>query len=264
MNLEPFKDYLKINTGSGNTTINYFHQMNKFFRYEEEFTQESINRYLAQRVDEKVSASTFNQSVKAISQYAKFVKLNVELPSLKKDNKRVRTFITLTEMEEDLIPMFPMLFRDYQKRELVMRFIFFTGLRLNEMTNLKRENIDLEKRTILIKDTKGKKDRMVKFPSQLVKDLKNFFTAELERDNAFNVTKSFIQYTTEVINKELKFHKYVTCHTLRHSFAKHCLKQGMSIEKVQKLLGHADLITTLIYASPTEEEVLEDYDKYIN
>jgi site-specific recombinase XerD len=50
-------------------------------------------------------------------------------------------------------------------------------------------------------------------------------------------------------------------HTFRHSFAVHCLKQGMNLRSLQKILGHNDLATTSIYLDLIAKDIKEDYRK---
>ena len=263
MQLNEFQQYLKLNTGSKDTVTSYHAQVKKFFNNKTEFSQETVNDYLVSRVDAGVAKNTLNQDIKALKQYAKFKKMIIEFPKIKTGNIKVRVYLTLKELEDNIFPMFTLLFDNYHKRELVLRFLFFTGLRLKEFVTLKRENIDLESRQVTICKTKSKRDRVIKFPTQLQEDIKVFFRIEPEQENAFNVSKSYLKWTLRKITKDLKYPKKLTPHVFRHSFAKHCLKMGMSIERVQILLGHSDLKTTMIYANPTQEEALEDYDKYI-
>lgn len=264
MNLDKFKQYLKLNTSSKNTRINYLYQVKKFFDNFDEFNQDSVDEYIEMRVDAEVAKSTLNQTIKALKQYTKFTNIDVKFPSIKREDKRVRTFITLEELEKQIVPYLPLMFgTDYFKRELILKFLFFTGLRSEEILTLKRENIDLDNRTILIKNTKGKVDRVVKFTSKLQKIIQSYFNTEPENGNAFNISQAYIKWTLKRISKELGLKKNITPHALRHGFAKHCLRQGMGIERLQKLLGHSDLKTTMIYANPTQEEALKDYDKYI-
>jgi len=56
-----------------------------------------------------------------------------------------------------------------------------------------------------------------------------------------------IQYIIGEALQKTNITKAVTMHTLRHSFATHLLEDGVDIQTIQHLLGHADLMTTLIY-----------------
>lgn len=262
-NLEKFNQWLKINCSARNTVEAYYAQMSKFFKTQSEFTQDSVNEYIASRIDEGISKSTVNQINKAMRKYREFSKISVELPKIKKEDKKVRTYITLEELEQEILPMFTLIFRDWEKRELIMRFMFFTGLRLQEILNLKRTDFDLEKREIVIRNTKGKKDRIVKFTKKIGALVQSQFNVEPEETNAFNISREWINYLFRKINKDLKYKKHLSPHIARHAFAKHCLKKGLGIERLQKLMGHADLKTTMIYANPTEEEACIDYDKFI-
>ncbi len=263
MNLGKFKQYLKLNLSSKNTVINYFSQVKLFFEKMNEFNQSTVDEYIEMRVDSKISKSTLNQTIKALKQYAKFLKVDIEFPSLKKEDRRTRTYITRKELDE-IIKYLPLMFSDdYSKRELVIKILFYTGLRLSELINLKRSDIDLNDRLITVRNTKGKCDRRIRFSQSLVKEIQSYFNVESERENAFNVTASYICYTVRRIDKELGFKKHIHVHSLRHAFAKHCLKIGVRESMLQQMLGHKDLETTMIYANPTEEESWEEYDKFI-
>jgi len=63
------------------------------------------------------------------------------------------------------------------------------------------------------------------------------------------------------IGKQANISKKVTPHRLRHSFATHLLEAGMSIDKVQMLLGHSDVSTTQIYAKTNQLDIEHSYRK---
>ena len=59
------------------------------------------------------------------------------------------------------------------------------------------------------------------------------------------------------VSQHRKFHP----HTLRHSFAIHCIKRGMTVERLQKILGHSSPTTTSVYLQFSLKDLHEDYDK---
>ncbi len=104
---------------------------------------------------------------------------------------------------------------------------------------------------VLIKDSKGAKDRYIMLPNSLSSNLKNYinlnpgvyiFQGRKEKLNIKTVQKIF-----ENALKKSGIKKRASCHTLRHSFATHLLENGVDIRIIQKLLGHNRLETTQIY-----------------
>ena len=89
------------------------------------------------------------------------------------------------------------------------------------------------------------------------------------RDNDGNLYRHHIYDTTvqRVVARaahKSKINKHIKCHTFRHSFATHLLQDGYNIREVQKLLGHKDVRTTMIYThvlSNCEVEVVSPLDK---
>ena len=69
--------------------------------------------------------------------------------------------------------------------------------------------------------------------------------------------------TASIRNIVIKYwgDEHMTPHTFRHSFAVHCLKQGMNIRVLQKILGHKDLATAAVYLDLIEEDVIEEFQK---
>ena len=62
-----------------------------------------------------------------------------------------------------------------------------------------------------------------------------------------HIDESSLRKVIKKAAADANIEKQVTCHTLRHSFATHLLEQGVEIHYIQKLLGHKDIKTTLIY-----------------
>lgn len=137
------------------------------------------------------------------------------------------------------------------KHKIIIKLIYSSGLRLEELINLKRKDMDFDRNVICVRKGKGKKDRITLISETLKLDLlkyysKNMFKTEyvLEgRKGEYN--KKSVQKVLNAVGKKIgiKVHP----HMLRHSFATHLLEQGTNIRHIQKLLGHSDLSTTKIY-----------------
>ncbi|MGJ4748132.1 tyrosine-type recombinase/integrase [Leptospira sp. SA-E8] len=141
------------------------------------------------------------------------------------------------------------------KHKLLLKLCYGSGLRVGELVKLKGNDLDWEKKSIRIRQGKGKKDRFSLLPNSCKEDLADL----LERQG-----KSSWIFTGQVTNKNLSVRsaeniftaakkkagisKDVSIHDLRHAFAIHLLESGTSIKMIQKLLGHVSVKTTEIYA----------------
>jgi integrase/recombinase XerD len=260
-NLDQFKDYLKLNIDSANGRLQYWHRMKLFFKSQTEFNQETVNKFLANCVDQKLKPSTFNGYMTALKHYSRFLKIEIEFPKQKRPTKNAKDFLTLKEIEEEILPYFDMLFpRDYDKRKLIVRLMFTSGLRPCEVVNLKKNDLNFEEQYILVRDTKDKEDRKTFLDLTLIPLLKK----EIENsqtDFIFNITKGYINYIFKQINEKLRYKKHVHSYLCRHAFAHHAIKNGISIKELQEAMGHWDIKMTEEYLTLTDDEVIDSFKK---
>jgi site-specific recombinase XerD len=149
-----------------------------------------------------------------------------------------------------------------QKYKLILKMLYSSGIRLNELINLKREDIDPNRKTILVPQGKGKKDRITLLSESLSKELFDYVCkTEFKTKYLFESsrTKKYSQKTIQKIleKSSRKLNKKVTPHMLRHSFATHLLESGTDIRYIQKLLGHSNLETTSIYTKVANTNLLK-------
>jgi integrase/recombinase XerD len=154
------------------------------------------------------------------------------------------------------------------KADLIVWFMFYTGVRRQELLNLKRQDFDLKKCEALIKiPNKTSRERLVLFPKKIAKMLEHYFNSEIEITNAFNVSANILIRFFSIINdfvpgiKGKNYH--FTPHALRHSFAMMLVNSGVDVAIAQKLLGHASVQNTLIYYNPNEKNVKDIYNQKV-
>ena len=145
------------------------------------------------------------------------------------------------------------------KHKLVLMFLYYAGLRLDEVTNLKWQDIDFDREIIHIKTTKGEKERILFLHHKLKEMLKIYgidkqdLVLRSQRKRKYN--KRTIQQIVKNAAKKAVIKKNVTPHSLRHSFATHLLESGADIRYIQQLLGHKDLKTTQIYTHVANKDI---------
>jgi site-specific recombinase XerD len=171
----------------------------------------------------------------------------IALPSLKKDTK-LPVILNRSELKE--LFKVPKLL----KQRIVLSLIYSAGLRGQEVINLKISDIDFERMTIHIRQSKYKKDRIVPLSFAMAKGLKIYLKAENPHIWLFNGKDASGKYSTRGLSwvmrenlKKTSITKDVNLHSLRHSYATHLLEEGVDIVSVKNLLGHADISTTMIY-----------------
>ncbi len=145
------------------------------------------------------------------------------------------------------------------KHRLILMFLYYTGIRLNEMINLKWEDIDFQREVIHLKITKGEKERVVFLHDNLKKFIEYFNIRKegliLLSNLGSRYDKRTIQLIVRNAAKKAGIKKRITPHTLRHSFATHLLEAGADIRHIQKLLGHANLQSTQIYTHVANKDI---------
>ncbi len=129
-----------------------------------------------------------------------------------------------------------------------------SGLRISEVVNLKPTDFDFKDKTIRINMGKNSKDRIVPVP----KGFKQIHLKYLPMDvGARSLQKEFVKCAELAGVKKKK--PTVHFHSLRHGFATECIRSGMDLSYIQKLLGHEDLQTTSIYINLAPKEAIEQY-----
>ncbi len=165
---------------------------------------------------------------------------------------------------------------DQIKSETVKDFVmiaFYTGMRLDEIVNLRWKNVDLQNRVITVGDeeftTKGRTQRFIPMSEEALKIIENL---ELRMQNekqkkiisikSRNATQNFVfckengkMFTGNYFSRRFKdacksadMDNKIHFHTLRHSFASNLAQKGVSLYTIKELLGHSSISTTEIYS----------------
>jgi site-specific recombinase XerD len=149
------------------------------------------------------------------------------------------------------------------KHRLILMTTYAAGLRASEVIALKPKHIESERMLIKVEDGKGRKDRYTMLSVKLLEELRRYYRKYRPQTylfpSAFKKRKDKpLSYETirsiyEKARKSAGVKKGTGLHTLRHSFATHLLEAGYDIRKIQVLMGHSRLSTTMIYLHVSRE-----------
>lgn len=215
-------------------------------------SEDEINEYLVAlaRDPRSPSRSSFKHMVYGLRYYYRLLGMNkqaIALPSLKQDTKLP---VILNQLELKELFSAPTLL----KQRIVLTLVYSAGLRGQEAVNLKISDVDFERKTIHIRQSKYKKDRIVPLSDYMAKGLKKYLLAENPHIWLFNGKEPDGRYSIKGLSwvmrenlKKTSIKKEVNLHSLRHSYATHLLEQGVDIVTLKNLLGHAEIATTMVY-----------------
>lgn len=141
-----------------------------------------------------------------------------------------------------------------KEHRVACMFAYGSGLRISEVMKLQSNDIDEEEGTLKVREGKGKKDRIVPLPKWYKKSHKEMLPFDF-KDRALQ--KMFKRAANR--SGLLKQKPTVHFHSLRHGFAVRCLKNGITLKAIQKMLGHSDLSTTGIYLELSPHDVVAEY-----
>lgn len=132
---------------------------------------------------------------------------------------------------------------------------FGAGLRVSEVTKLEKRDINFKERCILVRQGKGKKDRIVPLPKGLKESHLKYIPLKIGIRQMQRAFKNTSKKAGLLKNKpDLHFH------SLRHGFATRCVSEGMPIHHLRTLMGHTNISTTNVYLEANPQSALKSYE----
>ena len=298
--LDQVRQRIRLKNYSLATEKTYTHWIKRYIffhkkQHPKDLTDKDIEAFLVHLGTERnVAASTQNQALSALLfLYNEVLRIPIEWVHVDwaKKPKRLPEVLTRAEVKAVFLHLpigVPL---------LICQLLYGCGLRLNEAISLRVKDVDFGQGQIVVRDGKGKKDRVVPLPKVLqpalqeqikqTRDLhytdlqqghgrvplptalaRKYPHAEIEWPWQFIFPSSRLSHNPREINSPLyRFHVHASTiqravkraatkadlpkranpHIFRHSFATHLLETGHDIRTIQKLLGHRDVRTTMIY-----------------
>lgn len=148
------------------------------------------------------------------------------------------------------------------KHKTMLSLIYSCGLRCGELLALKPVHIDSKRNIVLLKNSKGKKDRIVPLSGKILEMLRDYYKLYKPTTYLFEGQTIGTPYDARSLQLVLKqalqktgTTKPVTLHWLRHSYATHLLESGTDLRYIQELLGHNSSKTTEIYTHVSTKSI---------
>lgn len=284
---EDFIKYLQFEKRYSNHTVRaYRNDLNQFFDYVkknyeteniETISHKMVRSWIAECLDNNISERTINRKISTLQSYFRYlmrmgyIQFNpmgkVYTPKV---GRRIPYFVDENQMDlllnEDFFPD-----DFYGKRDqLIIEMLYQTGIRLNELINVKDSDIYPGKYQIRIIG-KRNKERIIPITEALYQLIENYKRsrdekfARMSSDYLVLTDKGKKVYEKFVYRKVKKYLGNITTiekkspHVLRHTFATHMLNRGADLNAIKELLGHANLSATQVYTHSTFEKLKKIY-----
>ena len=252
-----FKNYMNYRRYSENTIKTYSDALEVFFRFFQNKKLESLtiediiqfnNDYILRK---NLSSSYQNQVINAVKLfYRNRFNKTMEVDFIQRPRREKRLPNVLSKKEVKSILETP----TNLKHRAMLSLIYACGLRRSELLNLTLTDIQSNRNLLFIRQSKGKKDRVVPIGNKLIEMLRDYYKAFKPKtwlfEGQFPSTKYSEKSLENVLKQSLtktKISKKVSLHWLRHSYATHLLENGTDLRYIQELLGHSSSRTTEIY-----------------
>ena len=252
-----FKNYMNYRRYSQNTIKTYSDALDVFFRFFqnkalENLGKEDLIQFNTEYILKKnLSASYQNQVINSIKLfYRNRFNQTMEVDFIQRPRREKRLPNVLSKEEVKAILEAP----TNLKHRAMLSLIYACGLRRSELLNLTLKDILSDRNLLFIRQSKGKKDRVVPISIKLIEMLRDYYKAFKPKKWLFEgqeVGKKYSERSIQlVLNQAVekaKMVKPVSLHWLRHSYATHLLESGTDLRYIQELLGHSSSRTTEIY-----------------
>lgn len=272
--IDKFKDYLR-GSHSEATVKTYINQMKLFLQFigdrqVEHITFEDILKFKSSLYEKQNLSSSVSVALSAISCFLEFLKKiykisNIPIEDLKilrpKVSQRIPSYLEKSSIQKLIQSC-----KDIEE-EVIIKLLFFTGMRASELLNLKRRDILTNENGMHIKiKGKGGYERVI--PVDTIKDTITRYLEYLDAkygsrtDSLFPFTYHTLYYKVKKIAQRAGLDE-ITPHWLRHSCATELLSQGVDIRIIAEICGHKSLNTTMRYAKVKPKLAKEALEKLL-
>jgi integrase/recombinase XerD len=246
---------LKIRNRSPKTIDTYVRHVAQFARHfgraPDLLGPEEVRQYQLHLLEKKISFSTLNQCICSLRFLYGITLGRPELLPRIAYGKRAKTIPQVLSRAQVLKLLQCIHSRCYR---ILLTTIYATGLRLSEALHLRVTDIDSQQGAIRVTQGKGNKQRLVPLSPALLAELREWWREHRNPQWLFPgkaqdrpLDSSAVQKACQRAVDRAGLAPGVSAHTLRHTFATELLEADVDLLTIQKILGHADLKTTLIY-----------------
>ncbi|MHA6484088.1 tyrosine-type recombinase/integrase [Paenibacillus sp. strain BS8-2] len=224
-------------------------------------TGKDLHHYSLYLIDSGYSHAYVNQAISAIKFYRERVQLIRDESSFVRPKKESKLphVLSLNEIKKVLESI------NNLKHKTLLMLTYSSGLRVSEVVRLRYEDLDAERRTLIVRQGKGRKDRQTLLSEQAYLMLQRYASESTEyggKEWLFQgqyVGKHLTERTAQKIFEQALtasgINKKASIHSLRHSFATHLLESGIDIRYIQELLGHRSSKTTERYTHVSIKDI---------
>jgi len=252
---DSYLDKLELRKYANNTVKTYVTSFETFINYYISkdlvaINESDVRKYILKLVQLDKSNSYINSAINSIKFYYESV---LGMPNRFYEIERPRKEKKLPKVlsKEDVLSVIAN--TNNLKHKCIVSLLYSSGIRRNELVNLKITDIDSKRMLIRIEAAKGNKDRYTLLSHSLLEDLREYY--KQYKPEKYIVEGMYgKQYSGQSIGKivinaaeKAGIKIPVTPHMLRHSFATHLLEAGVDLRQIQVLLGHSSSKTTEIY-----------------
>lgn len=154
------------------------------------------------------------------------------------------------------------------RERALVEFLVSTGLRVSELTGMKIEDVNFDTLSVHVVNGKGDKERMTYATQVAAKHLISYLRGRKKESemlfcnrNGGRISTTLIQRVLKQLGKRAGVDD-VHPHRFRRTFATNLSKRGMEIQEIQKLLGHSNVNTTMIYVNTDDSMIRASYNRY--
>jgi site-specific recombinase XerD len=227
--------------------------------------ENSAHEFILEMITHGKAVATQNQAINAIKFYWEHIlgkpKSRIEIDRPMK-TKPLPSVLSLEEVNKIFAAI------ENSKHLLIIKTIYGCGLRIGELCSLRIEDIDGKRMRIHIRQGKGRKDRFVPLPEDLLKSLRTYYKEYRPKEFLFEgqpekgkedtprmYSTTSIRAILNRATKKAGIRKRVKVHTLRHSYATHLYEHGVNLRSIQVILGHSSSKTTEIYTRVSKQHL---------